>query len=166
MDINFKRCSSFVYHSTHRVIKKKPVDVNNSNVDEIRKTFHQKPNTTSSDLKIGDKVRISKVKSVFEKGYLPNWTDEIFSIIKIDKKFHPTTYKLLDYDNEIIEGSFYRHELEPIIHNDDDNILIEKILKRKKYRSEAWCLVKWVGYPSSMNSWIRCNDIFKLSSRE
>ena len=34
--------------------------------------------------KVGDKVRISKYKrKVFDKGYTPNWTEEIFLIDKI-----------------------------------------------------------------------------------
>ena len=33
---------------------------------------------------IGDKVRISKYKRpVFDKGYTPNWTEEIFEVNKI-----------------------------------------------------------------------------------
>ena len=34
--------------------------------------------------KIGDKVRISKYKRHFEKGYTPNWIEEIFTIDKIN----------------------------------------------------------------------------------
>ena len=153
-------------HSVHRIIKLKPVDVNYSTIDDVRKTFHQQSNTTIDDINIGDKVRISKVKSVFGKGYLPNWTEEIFTVTQINKKFFPTTYKLRDYMNESIEGSFYRHEIEPIIHNDDDSFIIEKIIRRRKRGNELWCLVKWVGYPSNMNSWIRCSDIFRLSNRK
>lgn len=33
--------------------------------------------------KIGDKVRISKWKHVFQKGYLPNWSEELFVVNKI-----------------------------------------------------------------------------------
>ena len=153
-------------HAIHRIIKMKPADVDSTNVDEVRKTFHQPPNTTKSDLHVGDKVRISKVKSIFAKGYLPNWTEEVFSIAKINKKFLPTTYKLMDYNNEIIDGSFYRHEIQPIIHNDDDSFLVEKIVRRQRRGLERWCLVKWLGYPSNMNSWVRCSDIFQLSNRE
>ena len=152
-------------HSIHRSIKMKPADVTSDSVDDIRKTFEQKTNVTKSDVKVGDKVRISKVKSTFAKGYLPNWTEEIFTVASIDQKFSPTIYKLKDYNNEVIEGSFYRHEIEPIIH-DDDTFMVEKIIRRQKRGNEVWCLVKWSGYPSSMNSWVRRSDILNLRNRD
>ena len=152
-------------HSIHRSIKKRPVDVTSANVDQVRKTFEQKANITKSDVKVGDKVRISKVKSTFAKGYLRKWTEEIFTVASINKKFLPTTYKLKDYNNEVIEGSFYRHEIEPVIH-DDDTFMVEKIIRRQKRNNEVWCLVKWAGYPSSMNSWVRRSDILNLRKRD
>jgi len=30
--------------------------------------------------KTGDKVRILKKKGLFEKGFIPNWTEEVFSV--------------------------------------------------------------------------------------
>lgn len=148
-------------HSIHRSIKRRPADVTSDKVDEVRKTFKQKENVSASDVKVGDKVRISKVKSTFAKGYLPNWTEEIFTVASIDRKFSPTTYKLKDYNNEVIEGSFYRHEIQPIIH-DDDSFMVEKIIRRQKRGNEVWCFVKWTGYPSNMNSWVRRSDILNL----
>jgi transposase InsO family protein len=153
-------------HSVHRSIGMRPADVNGENVDEVRKTFQHKRGVSKTDVRVGDKVRISKVKSVFAKGYLPNWTEEIFTISSINTKYFPTTYKLKDYDGEVIEGSFYREEIELITHEDTDTYLVEKIIRRKKRQGEDWCLVKWQGYPSSMNSWMRCADIFQLSDRQ
>ena len=153
-------------HSIHRSIGLKPADVNSEKVDEVRKSFQRKRAATKTDIHVGDKVRISKVKSVFAKGYLPNWTEEIFTVSGINTKQSPIMYKLKDYNDEVIEGSFYRQEIEPIIHDDDDTYLVEKIIRRQKRQGEEWCLVKWVGYPSSMNSWIRREDIFRLSDRQ
>ena len=42
---------------------------------------------------VGDKVRISKKKKTFEKGYTTRWTEEIFTIIKV-KRTSPVTYKI------------------------------------------------------------------------
>ena len=59
---------------------------------------------------IGDKVRISKYKrKTFDKGYTPNWTEEVFVINKIEHT-NPITYKLKDLRGEDIQGSFYEHE--------------------------------------------------------
>ena len=39
---------------------------------------------SNSKFKVGDKVRISKYKRpVFDKGYTPNWTEELFKVDKI-----------------------------------------------------------------------------------
>ena len=43
--------------------------------------------------KIGDMVRLSKIKRYFEKGYTPNWTEEIFIIDGIQNT-SPRTYTI------------------------------------------------------------------------
>ena len=62
--------------------------------------------------KIGDTVRISKYKrKTFDKGYTPNWTEEVFVIDEI-RPTEPITYKINDLNGEEIEGTFYREELQ------------------------------------------------------
>ena len=59
------------------------------------KQLSSKPN-----FKVGDKVRISKYKrKVFDKGYAPNWTEEIFLVDKIQST-NPIAYRLKDLNNE------------------------------------------------------------------
>ena len=51
-----------------------------------------KPSATKPKYKLGDKVRISKYKrAVFDKGYTPNWTEEIFTVDKIQHT-NPVTF--------------------------------------------------------------------------
>ena len=60
---------------------------------------------------VGDRVRFSKYKrTLFEKGYTPNWSEEVFDIVEIQHT-SPTTYIIKDYNNEFIEGSSYESEL-------------------------------------------------------
>ena len=61
---------------------------------------------------MGDKVRISKYKrQVFDKGYTPNWTEEIFVIDNfIPTK--PVTYSIVDLMGESIKGSLYDQEIQ------------------------------------------------------
>lgn len=98
-------------------------------------------------LKVGDSVRISRVKGTFEKGYLPNWSIEIF---RIREKLYtnPVTYILQDYKGERIKGSFYEEELQKT--EMTDTFLIEKVIRRRKGKA----LVKWLGYGEDANSWI------------
>ena len=75
---------------------------------------------------IGDKVRISKKNKTFEKGYTPNWSEELFVIDKqLDTS--PVTYRLKDPKGENIEGSFYEPELQK---SSQQMFRIEKVLKR------------------------------------
>jgi len=157
-------------NSNHRSIGCKPSEVNASNVAELRDKMlnksakKKKKRKEVDDIKVGDSVRISKVKSVFAKGYLANWTEEVFTVDSINRKFSPITYKLKDYQGEVIEGSFYRHEIQPTIQK-EDVFLVEKIIRRQKRGQEQWVLVKWRGYPNSMNSWVRKRDIQLVSDR-
>ena len=51
---------------------------------------------------IGDKVPVSKYKRrVFDKGYTPNWTEEVFVIDEILPS-KPVTYKIVDLMREVI----------------------------------------------------------------
>ena len=116
------------------------------------KTSKQKPK-----FKVGDKVRISKYKrKVFDKGYTPNWTEEIFVVDKIQYT-DPITYKLKDLNNEEIKGSFYEQEM---LKTALDVFRIEKVIRRDNTRKQA--LVKWKGYNNMFNSWVPFSDLQDL----
>ena len=56
--------------------------------------------------KVGDKIRISKYKrKTFERGYTPNWTEEVFIIDKMQYT-NPIAYKTKDLSDKGIKGSF------------------------------------------------------------
>ena len=63
---------------------------------------------------VGDKVRISKKKKTFEKGYTTRWTEEIFTIVEV-KRTSPVTYKIADLNGEEIQGTFYEPELQRLV---------------------------------------------------
>lgn len=60
--------------------------------------------------KVGDWVRISKVKGLFEKGYTPNWSTEVFEVYEAIQS-NPPTYRIRDMKGETIQGLFYEPEL-------------------------------------------------------
>ena len=112
-------------------------------------TSKQKPK-----FKKGDKVRISKYKrNVFDKGYTPNWSEEIFTVDKIQYT-KPITYKLKDLRDEDIEGSFYEPEL---LKAKQDVFRIDKVIRRDYKKKQA--LVKWKGYSDDFNSWVLMKDL-------
>ena len=67
--------------------------------------------------------------------------EEIFTVSSINRKHHSIMYKLKDYNNEIIGGSFCRHVIERVIHK-DDVYLLEKIIRTERQGHNSWCLVK------------------------
>ena len=103
-------------NARHSSIKMTPVEAskkkNESKVwsNLYGESIYLKPG--KSKFAIGDKVRISKYKrKVFDKGYTPNWTEEIFVINKV-LPTKPVTYSIVDLMGEAIKGSFYEQELQ------------------------------------------------------
>ena len=113
------------------------------------------PPMQAPKFRIGEKVRITKKKGVFEKGYTPRWTEEVFEIFQV-LPTQPPTYRLKASDGEEIEGSFYEPELQ---RTDQEIFRIEKILRRRTRGGIKEIFVKWKGYPASFNSWIKESDL-------
>ena len=87
----------------------KPVDVkSNPDIDSSKEIIDKNPK-----FKIGDTVRISKHKNVFAKGYVPDWSEEVFEIKEV-KNIVPCTYVINDLNEEEIIGTFYEKELKKI----------------------------------------------------
>lgn len=142
------------YNNTyHRTIGTKPslVVKNTPRLDDIYrvvKTVDPRRHRFRKD----DFVRISKHKSIFEKGFTPNWSTEIFQIDKVQLT-SPVTYLLRDLQGQPIEGGFYAAELQKT--HFPDQYLVEKVLRRRGNK----LYVKWLGFNSTHNSWINKDDI-------
>ena len=136
------------YNNTyHKSIKEEPVDIkDNTYID-----FENEVNDKVPKFKIGDYVRISKYKNIFVKGYMLNWSEEVFIISEI-KNAVPWTYVINDLNAEEIIGTFYEKELQK---SNQKEFRIEKILKKKGDK----VYVKWKGYDNSFNSWIDKKDL-------
>ena len=96
------------YNNTeHSTIKMKPIDIRDNN----KRVYIDEHNEKRSRFKVGDRVRISKFKNIFAKGYTPNWSKEIFIVDKINDTV-PCTNNLKDLNDKEIIGSFYYQELQ------------------------------------------------------
>ena len=134
------------YNNTvHRTIKIKPIDVTDDSCAE----YNEDSNKKVPKLKVGDHVRISKYKNSFAKGYVPNWSEEVFVASKV-KDTVPWTYVISDLNGEQITGSFYEKELQK---TNQEKFRREKVLKWKGDKLYD----KWKGYDSRLNSWIDKN---------
>ena len=118
------------YNNTkHSTIKMKPIDVKDNN----KRVYIDEHNEKDSRFKVGDRVRISKFKNIFAKGYTPNWSKEIFIVNKINDTV-PYTYNIKDLNNEEIIVSFmienykrvyYKMSYYPPYKSSSNNIKVE-----------------------------------------
>lgn len=140
-------------HTVHSTIRMRPVDVNSKNEHEVLERLRPaKISVFPSKFKINDLVRISKSKSLFDKSYLGNWTEELFRIKRV-KNTVPVVYELEDLLKEPIVGTFYEKELQKT--KLPDYFRIEKVLKEEKRKGKSYILVRWKGYDSRFDSWIK-----------
>ena len=131
------------YNDTYRsAVWMKPVDVKPNTWIQSSKEINNK----NPEFKVGDTVRLSKYKYIFAKGYVLNWSEEVFVIIKVKKTF-PWTYLISYLKRKEILGTFYEKELQE---TNQKVFRVEKVIKRKGDK----LYVKWKAYDSSFNSWI------------
>ena len=136
------------YNNTvHRSIKMKPINVTSDSYAEYNEDLNEK----DPKFKVGDRVRTSKYKNIFAKGYTANCSEETFVVSRI-KNTVPWTYVISDLNGKPNTGSFYEKEMQKTNQNE---FRIEKVIKRKGSK----LYVKWKGYDSSFNSWIGKKDI-------
>ena len=133
----------------HRTIKMKPIDVKDNTYINIDKEVNDK----GTKFKVDDHVRISKYKNIFAKGYIPNWSEQVYVIKEIENTVS-RTYVINDLNGEEIIGTFYKKELQK---TSQEEFRIEKLVKRKG--DELY--VKWKGYDSRFNTWINKKDLVK-----
>jgi len=137
----------------HRTIGMRPIDVTRANAGKLLTTAYSRLKIAGpARFKIGDPVRVSKFKTLFEKGYTPNWTTEVFRIVKVQRT-NPVTYLLEDSCGKPITGGFYEQELLHV--NNPDVYLVEKVLQQRGNN----VYVKWLGFDNSHNSWISKNNV-------
>lgn len=137
----------------HRTIGMRPIDVTPVIADRLLATVYSNIKIAGpARFKIGDPVRVSKFKTLFDKGYTPNWTTEVFKIAKVQTTY-PVTYLLEDSRGRPVAGGFYEHELHRV--TNPDVYLVEKVLRKKSNK----VYVKWLGFDNSFNSWIDKNNV-------
>lgn len=142
-------------NAKHRTIGMKPKDVKENT--QINAYNYLKIVPKKRKYRLGDIVRISKYKSIFDKGYTPSWSTELFKISKVNVT-NPPTYLLKSLEEgQPIKGCFYEPELQKT--NSPGVYLVEKILRKRKKNHTDQLFVKWLGFSNQANSWIDKSDI-------
>ncbi len=143
--------------SVHRSIKMAPESVNEDNTPRVWRTQYteSKPNApTTYEYEVGDAVRLSHTRYTFKREYNERWTREVFLITERKMKENIPCYKLKDFQNEAIAGTFYRQELQKAEKGEDVVYKIEKVITTRRRRGKREMLVKWLGWGQQFNSWI------------
>ncbi|KAK3755141.1 hypothetical protein QZH41_020561 [Actinostola sp. cb2023] len=141
----------------HRSIRRSSDSVTHENAQEVWHTLYD--NDVKSiprrrfRFRVGDQVRMSKLDRAFKKGYLANWTEEVF-VIASQMRGTPPRYKLNEWDGDPIKGSFYEQELQRVTVRPEDSFRVEAIVKRRRRAGKSEVLVQWKGWPEKYNSWI------------
>ena len=104
---------SNINNSINRTIGMRPVDVTLENADKIWKKIYPNANKTPKCDKIlvGDRVRIAIEKQIFSKGYHQNWSDELYTVKRIEPSMGICLYILEDNDKNEIKRKYYIFEL-------------------------------------------------------
>ncbi|KAK3703100.1 hypothetical protein QZH41_003022 [Actinostola sp. cb2023] len=146
----------------HRSIRRSPDSVTYENAQEVWHTLYDDDVKSTPRrrfrFRVGDQVRMSKLDRAFKKGYLPNWTEEVF-VIASQMYGTPPRYKLNEWDGDPIKGSFYEQELQRVTVRPEDSFRVEAIVKRRRRLGKSEVLVQWKGWPEKYNSWIPASQL-------
>ena len=126
---------------------KEPYDPNKKK-HEVKYTF-----------KIGDRVQTTFLRRPFQREYDTRWSGEILKISRRFMRQGQPIYKLVDWYNKSVSGTFYQKELQKVEVSDDDIFKIEKVIKYKGRGNKEEALVRWLGWPKQFHSWIPVSNL-------
>ena len=134
-------------NSSHRSIGMAPADVEKKDENRLLvRLFGDEDTYLKPQIPQGAMVRVSSHKTIIDKGYMPNWTKEHFTLCKAVPPRQGTkrrVYKLVDFNDENVKGSWYPEEQQEILTN---QYRIKKVLQRRTLPNNTKeILVRWKG---------------------
>jgi Integrase core domain len=158
--INSINCS---YHSG---IDMAPNDITYDNCAMVRDRLlkrtailNDKARRRLTRFRLGDRVRVEKYKHIFVKGYLPTFTNEIFTVKHVLQHHHPHTYRLINSKGDELREQFYANELCYVEIDVNKTYKIDKIVRTIEKDGDTFHLVRWYGKNTLHDSWINGNDL-------
>jgi hypothetical protein len=109
--------------------------------------------------KVGDLTRISHLRRPFQKDYDAHWTTEIFKVSSRFNRQGIAVYKLKDFADDEIEGTFYEAELQKVDKNSNSLWTIDKLIRKRRKSGQTEWLVSWDGWPSKFSSWVKASEL-------
>jgi hypothetical protein len=151
----------------HRTIKMTPSQAemkkNQSILSNIYFERYDKLNPKhKTKFAVGEKVRISLLRTKFGRGYHEYFSTEVWIIKKILKNLPYPRYIVQDETGEELDAILNENELVSFSPPQDTSYIIEKVIKSRKKGKKKQYFVKWEGYPSKFNSWVNEEEIKHL----
>ena len=132
--------------------------MNWKNQEEVWQRLYGHDGKGVPKFRVSNRVRISKYKGKFEKGYMANWSEDMYTIHEVHPS-DPPVYRMIDDLGDVVDGTFYELELQKVSVPADKVYRVKSVLQRRKVGRRTEALVKWYDYPSKVNSWIDVNAL-------
>ena len=162
-DIILNRANTIYLNRTHRTIKMSPTEAEDPvNQSNLRKVYHEKyrkadKNSKKPKFKIGDSVRISAIRTPFDRGYHQNFTTEVWTVSKVMDNLPLARYIVKDEHNEELNSVLNENEL--IAYQPSDVFQIDKVIRTRWRKGKKELLVSWLHYDDKFNSWIPAENV-------
>ncbi|KAH7710410.1 hypothetical protein AAVH_22299 [Aphelenchoides avenae] len=148
-----------INNSVCRSTGMRPVDINEQNAPAlVKKLYPFERNRRTPKFEVGDCVRIQHLKKVFVKG-LNTYTDKVFTITHVLDKHDPVLYKLQDFFERELDGSFYERELVKVPPYMENSFRVERILQERMANGQRQYLIKWMDHGDEFNTWEPAGNI-------
>lgn len=145
-------------HNTTKTTPRKAYDG-----EAIPTQFQNQSAPREPQFAVGDFVRISRLKGVFEKGYSHKWSKEVFQISAVNSSQNPVMYQIVDQSNEPIKGKFYEEELQKT--NMQSFRRVSEIIKSRTQAGVKQFLVSFDGYGKDFDRWVTQSELNKLQAK-
>ncbi|KAL3117435.1 hypothetical protein niasHT_004438 [Heterodera trifolii] len=152
---------SAINNSVCRATGLRPNDISDANAREVWKRVYGEglvPAEKRPKIKAGETVRIPEPKHIFEKGYIPNYSDHVYTVDEA-RSTNPQHYLLKDYYGTKLKRKFYLPELTKVQVDENTMYRIEKKYKERMRDGKKEILVKFIGFPEKY--WVTDEDFEK-----
>ncbi|KAL3112275.1 hypothetical protein niasHT_013294 [Heterodera trifolii] len=150
---------SAINNSVCRATGLRPNEISDTNAREVWKRVYgeglAQPDKPPK-IRAGETVRIPEPKHIFEKGYIPNYSDHVYTVDEA-RSTNPQHYLLKDYYGTKLKRKFYLPELTKVQVDENTMYRIEKKYKERVRDGKREILVKFIGFPEKY--WVTNEEI-------
>lgn len=148
----------------HSSIGMAPNNVTKRNEHKIwfqqkQKHLASTPPPSPYKFQINDAVRVKLFKTGFRKDYEIKFSQQIYFVSSRSSPYNVNRYILKTFLNVPVSGSYSESELQKVIVNKETTFRVEKVISRKTEGGVKFVKVRWAGYDSQFDSWIRADEL-------